>query len=171
MEIGKKEGVIVDYVNLGSCFQSLGNYETAEEYFKKAIRLSKEIQHSFSEFRCLCSLTLLKVCQMDFEKAFSYLFQNIEIFDRLRGFLKDNDQLKLTLLETHGAFPYKLLSTLLSSTAKPKDALYVEQLRRARGLADLKATQYSVTLQVSGNPETWCGIQNIVTREANCACL
>ena len=169
MEIGKKEGVIVDYVNLGSCFQSLGNYETAE-YFKKAIRLSKEIGHSFSEFRCFCSLTL-KVCQMDFEKAFSYLFQSIEIFDRLRGSLKDNDQLKLTLLETHGAFPYKLLSTLLSSTAKPEDALYVEQLRRARGLADLMATQYSVTLQISGNPETWCGIQNIVTREANCACL
>ena len=95
MEIGERKGLVVAYANLGFCFQSLGNHDMAEEYFEEAFRLSKEIGHSFYEFQCLCSLTLLKVSQRDFEKASSYLFQSIEIFDTIRGFLKDNDQLKI----------------------------------------------------------------------------
>ena len=89
----------------------------------------------------------------------------------MRGFLKDNDQFKTSLLEEHGTFPYELLSSFLSSTAKPQDALYVEELRRARGLADLMATRYSVVEQISGDPKSWYGIQNIVAKETDCACL
>ena len=171
MEIGERKGVIVAYANLGFCFQSLGNHDMAEEYFEEAFRLSKEIGHSFYKFQCLCSLTLLKVSQRDFEKASSCLFQSIQIFDTIRGFLKDNDQLKISLLEAHGTFPYMKLSWLLCFTGKPEEALYVEELRRARGLADFMATQYSVTQQISSNPQTWCGIQNTITKEADCACL
>ena len=64
-----------------------------------------------------------------------------------------------------------LFSRLLSSTGKPQDALYVEELRRAKGLADLMATQYSVQEQISSDPQSWCGIQGIITKEADCACL
>ena len=170
MEIGNRKGLVFNYANLGSCFESLGSYDRAEEYFKKALRLSKEIGHSLSEYRSLCSLVLLKASQMDFEKASSYLFQSIEKFDSVRSSLKDNDQLKISLLEAYGTFPNKLLSGLLSSTEKPEDALYVEELRRARCLADLMATQYSVTQQISSNPQTWYGIQNIITK-GDCACL
>ena len=64
-----------------------------------------------------------------------------------------------------------MLSSLLSSTAKPQDALYVEELRRARGLADLMAARYSVVEQISGDPKSWYGIQNIVAKETDYACL
>ena len=94
MEIGNRKGLAFNYANLGSCFESLGSYDRAEEYFKKALRLSKEIGHSLSEYQSLCSLVLLKASQMDFEKASSYLFQSIEKFDSVRSSLKDNDQLK-----------------------------------------------------------------------------
>ena len=60
---------------------------------------------------------------------------------------------------------------MLSSTAKPQDALYVEELRRARGLADLMAARYSVVEQISGDPKSWYGIQNIVAKETDYACL
>ena len=60
---------------------------------------------------------------------------------------------------------------MLSSTGKPQDALYVEELRRARGLADLMAARYSVQEQISSDPQSWCGIQGIITKEAECACL
>ena len=101
----------------------------------------------------------------------SYLFQCIGKFDTLRGFLKDDDQFKTSLLEEHGNFPYKLLSYLLSSTGEPRDALYVEELRRARGLADFMAAKYSVKELISGNPQSWNGIQHIIPKETDCTCL
>nr|XP_058951788.1 tetratricopeptide repeat protein 28-like [Pocillopora verrucosa] len=171
MEIGTKEGVVISYRDIGLCFQSLGKYDMAEEYLKKALLLSKDIGQSFLEFQCLRALTVLKVSQDDLNEASSFIFQTIKMFDTLRGFLKDNDQFKTSLLEEHGAFPYKLLSSLLSSTAKPHVALYAEELRRARGLADLMAARYSVVKQVSGDPKSWYGIQNIVAKETDCACL
>ena len=53
----------------------------------------------------------------------------------------------------------------------PQDALYVEELRRVRGLGDLMAARYSVQEQISSDPKSWCGIQEIITKEAECACL
>ncbi|RMX53881.1 hypothetical protein pdam_00018615, partial [Pocillopora damicornis] len=171
MEIGEREGVVLNYNNLGLCFQSLGKYDMAEEYIKQALLLSKDIGQNFHEFYCLCQLSVLKVSQGHLEEASSYLFQGIQKFETLRGFLKESDQFQIFLLEKHGTFPYNLFSRLLSSTGKTQDALYVEELRRAKGLADLMATQYSVQEQISSDPLSWCGIQGIITKEADCSCL
>ena len=170
-EIGGRDGEVVEYASLGVCFQSLGVYNEAEKYIKRAILISKNIGHNFNEFSCLCQLAQLKLSQFNLKEAISYLFQCIGKFDTLRGFLKDNDQFKTSLLEKHGNFPYKLLSKLLSSTGKTRDALYVEELRRARGLADFMAAKYSVEELISGNPQSWHGIQTIITKETNCTCL
>ncbi|XP_022809668.1 tetratricopeptide repeat protein 28-like [Stylophora pistillata] len=171
IEAGRREGEVVSYMNLGSCFHSIGKYDMAEKYLRKGLRLSRDIRDILNEFKCLCQLTMLKVSEFDFKAVFLYLFQSIEKFDTLRGSLKENDELQTSLLEEHGTHPYKMLSRLLSSTAKPEDALYVEELRRARGLADLMATQYSLKEQITGSRETWCGIQNVIPREGDCACL
>ncbi|CAH3034446.1 unnamed protein product [Pocillopora meandrina] len=173
IEIGDREGEATNYGNLGRLFQLLGEHDKAREYLEKALplSLSRDVGHSSREFQCLLDLTVLKVSQNDLEEAFSCLFQTIQIFDTLRGSLKENDQFKTSLLEEHGTFPYKLLSSLLSSKAKPHHALYVEELRRARGLADLMGARYSVVKQISGDPKSWYGIQNIVAKEADCACL
>ncbi|PFX23434.1 Tetratricopeptide repeat protein 28 [Stylophora pistillata] len=171
MEIGHMEGVVVNYCNLGSCFQALEKYGRAEEHLRKALLLSRDIGNIMDEFQCLCNLTVLKVSQGHIEKAFSYLFESIDKFDTLRGFLKDKDQFKIYFLEEHGTFPYELLSRLLSSTGKSQDALYVEELRRARGLADLMAARYSAKEQISSDPKSWCGIKKIVAKETDCACL
>ena len=100
-----------------------------------------------------------------------HLFRAIQKFDTLRGFLKENDQFQISFLEEYGTFPYKCFSRLLSSTGKSQDALYVEELTRARGLADLMAARYSVQEQISSDPQSWYGIQGIITKEAECACL
>ena len=171
LEIGEREEVVVIYVDLGLCFTSLGKNDIAEEYFKKALLLSRDIGQHLLEFYSLCYLSVFKVSQCNLEEASSYLFQGIQKFETLRGFLKENDQFQISLLEEHGTFPYMLFSRLLSSTGKPQDALYVEELRRARGLADLMAARYSVQEQISSDPQSWCGIQGIITKEADCACL
>ena len=171
VEIGERVGVLFNYSDLGLCFQSLGKYDMAEEYLKQALLLSRDIGHNLGEFHCLCNLSVLKVLQCHPKESSSYLFQSIQKFETLRAFLKENDQFQISLLEEHGTFPYMLFSQLLSSTGKPQDALYVEELRRARGLADLMAARYSVQEQISSDPQSWCGIQGIITKEADCACL
>ena len=171
IDIGERENVVVCYNNLGFCYQSLGKNDIAEGYLKQALLLSRDIGHNLNEFRCLCNLSALMASQGHLEEASSYLFQGIQKFETLRGFLKENDELQISLLEEHGTFPYKLFSRLLSSTGKPEDALYVEELRRARGLADLMTARYSVQEQISSDPQSWCGIQGIITKEADCACL
>ena len=170
-EIGDRNGEAVEYANLGECFQSLGRSNVAEKYINRALLISKNIEHNLNEYGCLRHLTVLKLSQFNLKEAMSYLFQCIGKFDTLRGFLKDNDHFKSSLLEEHGNFPYKLLSNLLSSTGKPRDALYVEELRRARGLADFMAAKYSVEELISGNPQSWHGIHNIITKETDCTCL
>ena len=48
-----------------------------------------------------------------------------------------NDQFKTSFLEDTGIFPYKQLCTLLCDTGNARDALYVEELGRARGLSKI----------------------------------
>ncbi|CAH3131564.1 unnamed protein product [Pocillopora meandrina] len=170
-KIGERKGLLVNYSDLGMCFQSLGKYDMAEEYLKQALLLSRDIGLNLKEFQCLCHLSELKASQGNLEEASLHLFRAIQKFDTLRGFLKENDQFQISFLEQHGTFPYKFFSRLLSSTGKSQDALYVEELTRARGLADLMAARYSVQEQISSDPQSWYGIQGIITKEAECACL
>ena len=53
----------------------------------------------------------------------------------------------------------------------PNKALYVEELRRARALSDLLAGQYSVERQISADPHSWTGIENVANLETDSTCL
>ncbi|XP_022799415.1 tetratricopeptide repeat protein 28-like [Stylophora pistillata] len=172
--IGNRRGEAADYGHLGIISLRRGLYDKAQECQEKALAIHIEIgdrQGEIVDYLNLGCLSVLEVSQSHLEEASSYLCQSIEKFDTLRGSLKDSDQFQISLLEEHGAFPYQLLSRLLSSTRKSQEALYVEELRRARGLADLMTARYSVQEQISGNPQSWHGIQEIIRREVDCACL
>ena len=57
-------------------------------------------------------------------------------------------------------------------TKKFNEALCTEELGRARALADLMSTQYSMEQQTSVNPRSWFNIERIAeTKESNCSCL
>ena len=51
-----------------------------------------------NEFTCLLQLSVLNLSQGHLEEASTYLFQGIEKFETLRGFLKENDQFQISLL-------------------------------------------------------------------------
>ena len=72
-----------------------------------------------------------------------------------------SDEFKTSFLEDSGIFPHKLLSSLLCDTG---NALYVEELGRARGLSDLMAEKYSVETHISADPKSWFGIENILEK-------
>ena len=177
IEIGDREGEALCYRNLGIVFSSLGehvkasDYEVAGKYLDKALFISRDVGNRRAEFEILLAYALWNFHQNKFEDALSYLYQCIEKFEELRNFLGVNDEFKISFFDDSGAFPYKLLSTLLSVTGNPRDALYVEELGRARGLSDLMAAKYSIETHISTNPLSWFGIENITRKENNCAIL
>ena len=105
------------------------------------------------------------------DKAKEYFQKAIENYKELRHFLGANDQFKTSFLEDSRTFTHRLLCNLLCATGNARDALYVEELGRTRGLSDLMAEKYSVETHISANPQSWFGIENIFRKKHNCTCL
>ena len=92
--------------------------------------------------------------------------------ERLRAFLRDNDQFKISFSDVL-SIPCRIRAvSLVSSGNDPNKALYVLELTRARALADLMTTRYSVERKIpAADPQFWIGIENIMKQESNCSCL
>ena len=171
-DICDRNGEALDYQNLGTVFQFLKDYEKAEEYLEKGLAVSEEIGHVEKQFSLLCKIAWVKVLKGNAEGAVSYLLSGIQKCEHLRGFLRDNDQFKISFTDQY-ASAYWLLSVLFHTSGNLKEALYVSELGRARALADLMSAQYQMEnqLQISANPQTWVGIENIMEKESNSTCL
>ena len=169
-ETGDRAGEAAAYGNLGTVFQSLGEWGIAKEYFEKALSIIQDIGDLDQEIRCLCNLTLVELSQGKMQEGYDYLFLSMQRSEILRGFLRDNDQFKISFSEVHD-FPYQTLSLMYCLSGNSNKALYVLELARARALADLMTSQYSVKWEMSANPSSWFGIENIMTKESNCSCL
>ena len=157
--------------DVGYLSQSFGEYDKAAYYLKKACSISSEIGHKMNEFESLLLITELKISQSEAVEAIGYLLQCIEKYEQIRTLQKGNSGFEISLLEEHGTFPFKLLTRLLCGTGKFRDALYVEELGRARVLAELMADKYSAESHISADPRSWFGIENIARRESNCVFL
>ncbi|XP_066018449.1 tetratricopeptide repeat protein 28-like [Pocillopora verrucosa] len=170
-EIGDKRGEAVALAYLGSMSRTAGDYEASEVCLEKALSISRDIGDRRSVFQILQEYAILYLFQNKVEDSLSCLQLCIEKYEELRSFLGASDQFKTSFLEHSGIFPYKLLCTLLCYTGKTRDALYVEELGRARGLSDLMVEKYSVKTHISSNPQSWFGIENIFRKKHNCTCL
>ena len=170
-EIGDKQGEAADLANLGIMSRTVGDFEASEVCLEKALSISRDIGDRRKAFQILQQYAILYLFQNKVEDSLSCLQLCIEKYEELRSFLGANDQFKTSFLEDSGIFPYKLLCTLLCDTGKTRDALYVEELGRARGLSDLMAEKYSVETHISANPQSWFGIENILRKKNNCTCL
>ena len=106
----------------------------------------------------------MKLCQHKIQEAFDCLFLSMNKSESLRSFLGDNDDVKISSSDVHN-FPYRTLSAFFCFLANLNHALYVLELARARALADLMASQYSVESQISDDRQSWIGIENIMKKE------
>ena len=170
LQIGDREREAANYHRLGFVFLSLNEYAMAQEYLEKALSLSKHGRYTEIELNCYLCLTLTKFSQEKLQEAFSYLSQSVEIYEHLRGANAASDHIKISLADKQ-SFSYKLLRTLLCAIGNLRNALIVEELGRARALADLMATQYSPETLISADPQTGTGIGNVMKNESNCTCL
>ena len=170
IQIGDKEGEAADYGNLGALYLSVGEYVMAEDYLEKGVSITRDIEDLGGEFNILCNLTLVKLCQYKIQEAFECLILSMNKSESLRSFLRDNDDFKVSSSDGRD-FPYRNLSAFFCLNASPNFALYVLELARARALADLMASQYSVESPLSADPESWIGIENIMKKESKSSCL
>ncbi|XP_020606616.1 tetratricopeptide repeat protein 28-like [Orbicella faveolata] len=170
IRIGHKEGEAAVYGNLGTLFAFLGEYIMAEDYIQSALSITRDIEDLEKEFKILCLLTVVKLFQNKIQEAFDCLFLGMKNSECLRRFLGDNDDFKVLSSDVHD-FPYRNLSAFLCFGENPNHALYVLELARARALADLMASQYSVESHISADPQSWIGIENIMKKESNSSCL
>ena len=169
-EIGDGEGEATAYRNLGTVFHSLGQYDRAIDYLQKALIIRTEIGDRKGEATDYGNLGTVFQSLGQHDKAKEYFQKALENYEELRHFLGANDQFKTSFLEDSGTFTHRLLCNLLCATGNARDALYVEELGRTRGLSDLIAEKYSVETHISANPQSWFGIENIREKN-NCSCL
>ena len=170
VEIGDKKREAAVYFQLGSLFISHDECAKAEEYLEKAVSIAKEARDFQTELFCYKEFAWAKIPQEKQQEAFRYLFESIKKCEDCRSFLKDNDEFKVLYSDAYNS-PYRDLSTLYCAVENPMKALYVEELGRARALSDLMAAQYSVERQISGDPQSWTGIENVAHLESDSACL
>ena len=170
-ECGDRNFVTELYQSLGFVFQSLGEYGKAADYLQKACSISCQTGDKMNEFLSLLRITVLKISQSESVEAMEYLLQCIGKYEQIRTLQRGNSGFQISLLEEHGTFPYKLLTDFLCGTGKFRDALYVEELGRARVLSELMADKYSAESHISADPRSWFGIENIARRESNCVFL
>ena len=170
VEIGGRNGEATSYLGLGQVLKSRGDDGVAEENLEKALAICENIGNVENEVACYCSLALLKLSQNNVQEAFSLLFRSIVKYEKMRGFLQDHDQIKISTADMH-VFPYQALSVMFCATGNPQDGLYVAELGRARALADLMVTQYSADNRLSAEQQSWTVVENVMKKESNSTCL
>ena len=151
-------------------FFAQSQYDRAEEYIKEALNLSEEIGYFEGQFYSLTHLACIRTKEGKIQEAISYFRSGIEKCEEIRGFLRDNDQFKISFCERN-ILSYRDLIVLLCEIGNPTEALYVSELSRARALADLMSAQYSLENKIFHNPRAWASLQGIVAKECNRTCL
>ena len=147
-----------------------GKCVKADEQFIKALAISEDIGYISGHFRSLEAIASVRSKEGKNLEATLYLLTAIEKCKKMRDSLRDYDHWKISFTDSKIS-SYDNLCRLLCKNGNPELALYVLELGKARALADLMSARYSVTSQVSANPETWAGIETIMDRELNCSCL
>ena len=127
-----------------------------------------DIELQFSSHLGIALNTLL--AGEDIAVVVSNLYESIEKCEEMHDFLRGKDQFKISFFDKH-AFPYHLLCWLFIMVRSYYEALYIAELGRSRALADILSDKYSVKKEISVNPQSWIGIENIMDTNAFSSCL
>ena len=169
-EIGSREYEAKSYQHLGTVFLSLNENAKANEYLEKALVMHKEEGSKSSELTTHFCLSLLMLKENRLHEAKAHLFESTSKAEDMRNLLGEDDNLKVSLFDEH-VHCYQFLSYLFCANKDPSNALYAAELGRARALADLMVSKYSMEKGKSVNLQSWVGIEGIIKNESRCVCL
>ena len=146
------------------------DYTEAAIYFNKALALYRQTGDIQQEPFCNWCISRCMMREGNITELKSFLTTSINRSEGIRSSLQDHDQFKVSFFERF-VDSYRELSRLLCDTGNHNDGLYIEELGRARALADLMSAQYSVEKQMPVDLQKWVGPERILEKESNCACL
>ena len=170
-EIGDKGAVGASYLNLGKLCQKLQLTAKSQEFTNKALEISYDIQDIELQFNSHLAIALNALeaggSKTELERN---LYESIQKCEEMHDYFRVKDQFKISFFDQHVS-PYLLLCWLLTATGSCYEALYVAELGRSRALADILSDKYSVEKEVSVNPQSWVGVENIMSKNALSSCL
>ena len=157
-------------VRQGRLFLSLGEFVKAKDCLERALALHRETGEIKREplLHLLISLCLMNAGNMP--EAKSHFFACISKGEVIRRFLKDHEQFKISYSDKIGHL-HRIISFVLCFRGNPHESLYAEEIGRARALADLMSSQYSIENEISVHTQAPAGIEKIMKTQNNCACL
>ena len=171
-KIASKGQEAVSRERQGRRFLSLGEFVKAKDCLERALALYRETGKIERQplLHLLISLCLMNAGNMP--EAKSHFFACINKGEVIRRFLKDHEQFKISYFDKVG-FLYRIISLVLCFRGNPHESLYAEEIGRARALADLMSSQYSIENEISVHTQAQApaGIEKIMKTQNNCACL
>ncbi|KAJ7326095.1 hypothetical protein OS493_027945 [Desmophyllum pertusum] len=102
-------------------------------------------------------------------KTLSYLSESIKTLEKIRVSIGESEYYKIGFADQH-VQPYRLMAAVLLKLGDINRALSISELGRARSLAELMASQYSIQHLPGFDPDRWIDFENIV-RKKSCTCL
>ena len=170
-EIGDKEGEASAYLNLGELCRKFQLNAKSQEFVNKALEISYEIGDIEMQFHSHLAIAMnALVAGGSITEVLRNLYEGIQKCEEMHESLMAKDQFKISFFDEHVS-PYLLLCRLLIASGSYYEALYVAELGRSRALADILSDKYSVEKEVSVNPQSWIGIENIMDKNSLSSCL
>ncbi|KAM7434626.1 hypothetical protein ABFA07_015316 [Porites harrisoni] len=170
-EVGDKCGVGVLYLNLGKLYGEFQLIAKSEEFVNKALEISYEIGDIETQFNSHLAIAMNAfVAGGSMTELLPNLYKSIQKCEEMHDFLGVKDQFKISFFDEHVS-PYLLLCRFFILAGNYHEALYVSELGRSRALTDILSEKYSLENEVSVNPQSWIGIENIMNKNALSSCL
>ena len=151
------------YEALGIAYLYLGEYTKAKENVEKVIKLFKE--DGRDELGIWCHMILAHhalIFEPNTEEAITHLFSSIQKCEDLRTSNRDNDHLKVLILDKY-FLSYQVLSVLFCDRGAPMKGLYVLELGRARTLTESMSARYFAEKQITLERRFYNTIEKIIT--------
>ena len=195
IEKGDTEEEAACYGMLGAVCQGLRQYDEAEKNLEKQRVINKEIGDVFRQARSYENLGtvhqfLVKECfrkaheiarktgdrdiETSYCKKLGDLFEALGEPVRARGFQDELKALSTNIGHNIGFIGHKMISFMFCCIGNHHAGLCSAELARARTLADILSTQYSVEMKRPldyFNPQKQIGMERILKTERNCCCL
>ena len=170
-EIGNKKGVGASHLNLADVFRQIHQFTKSQEFAKKALEISREIGDIEMQFHSHLTIAWnTLVTEGNISEVMQNLYESIQKCEKMHDFLRGKEQFKISFFNEHVS-PYRLLSRFFILSGNYFNALYVAELGRSRALADVLSDRYSVKKEVSVNPQSWIGIENVMDKNALSSCV
>ena len=176
--INDKHGEAACYEGLGALCRSLGEHSEAKEHHEKVLAFGRKIGNVGlrAHLQAMCHFNFARdaisegnVVRLHHEIVWN-LLAGIDKFEKMRSFLGNNDQFKVSISDRH-SLCYRLLVVMFIRSRQTKEALCVLERERARALADLISGLQFAQKQTSANPPSWADIERILKKKRNCSCL